>query len=110
MGVASLVLGIVAAIIGCIPWCGMIALVPAIIGIVLGAVDYTKKKKAGEPKGMALAGMILSIIAVCIIVMYYFLVISVGTAMFGATVDGLEELSTNLNSMNLNNFNISITQ
>ena len=51
MGVASLVLGIISAIIGFVPFCGTFALIPAIIGLILGIVDWVKQSKAGNPKG-----------------------------------------------------------
>lgn len=75
MGIASLVLGILSAIIGFIPLCGMIALLPAFIGLILGIVDAVKKSKAGEPKGMAIAGIILSAISIVIIIAWWALAI-----------------------------------
>ena len=63
MGVASLVLGIVSFVFGFIPCVNYIATVPAIIGLILGIVDAVKKSKAQEPKGMAIAGIILSALA-----------------------------------------------
>lgn len=71
MGVASLVIGIIAVLLGFIPFCGIIALIPAIVGVVLGIVDWVKKSKQGQPKGMSIAGTILSIIAVVIIIAWY---------------------------------------
>lgn len=71
MGIASLVIGIIAVLLGFIPFCGIIALIPAIVGVVLGIVDWVKKSKQGQPKGMSIAGTILSIIAVVIIIAWY---------------------------------------
>lgn len=71
MGVAALVLGIVSIIISFIPFCNLIALVPAIVGLILGIVEVVKKGKANEPKGMGIAGTILSAISVVIIVAMY---------------------------------------
>ncbi len=68
MGVAALVLGIVSIILGFVPLCGVIAVIPAIIGLILGIVDAVKKSKSNEPKGMAIAGIILSALAIVIIV------------------------------------------
>ncbi len=74
MGVASLVLGIISIIIGFIPFCGAIALLPAIIGLILGIVDVVKKSKSGESKGMSIAGIVLSAIAIVVIIFWVFVV------------------------------------
>jgi len=69
MGIASLVIGILAIILGVIPACGLIiALPPAIVGIILGIVDITKKSKKGEPKKLGTAGVILNVIAILVII------------------------------------------
>lgn len=70
MGVASLVLGIVSLIIGFVPLCGIIALLPAIIGVILGIIDIVKKNKTGENKSQAIAGLIMSAIAVVVIIFW----------------------------------------
>ncbi len=64
MGAASLVLGIISLVLACfgsfvVPaWLGVVM---SIVGIVLAVMQ---KKK--EPKGIATAGMVCSIIALCI--------------------------------------------
>ena len=75
MGVAALVLGIVSVVIGIIPFCGTWAIIPAIVGLVLGIVDWVKKNKEGNPKGKAIAGVICSAVAIVVILSYYFVVI-----------------------------------
>lgn len=72
MGVAALVLGIVSIIIGFIPFCGAIALLPAIIGVILGIIDIVSKKKKQESIGMSVTGLILSAIAVIVILFWVF--------------------------------------
>lgn len=71
MGVASLVLGIVSVVLSFIPFCGIIALIPAIVGFILGIVDVVKKSKAQEPKGMSIAGLVCSAIAIVLILYWY---------------------------------------
>ena len=73
MGVASLVLGIVSVIVGFIPLCGTWAIIPAIVGLVLGIIDWSKKQKANEPKGKAIAGTICSGVAIIVIVTWWML-------------------------------------
>ena len=73
MGVAALVLGIVSAVIAFIPFFGTWAIIPAIVGLVLGIIDWSKKKKANEPKGKAVAGTICSGVAIIIIAIWWML-------------------------------------
>lgn len=69
MGVASLVLGIIALVIGLfsagsLGWLGAIL---AIVGIILGALG----KKNPEKKGIATAGLVLSIIGLIFSLILY---------------------------------------
>lgn len=72
MGVASLILGIVSLIIGFVPLCGSIALLPAIVGVILGIIDIIKKNKTKEKKGQSIAGLIMSVISIIVIVFWVF--------------------------------------
>ncbi|MBA2610631.1 MAG: hypothetical protein H0U95_01580 [Bacteroidetes bacterium] len=64
LGIAGLVLGILAAIISFVPCLGVWAILPGVIGLILSAISM---KQAGSgPKGMAIAGLICSIIACCL--------------------------------------------
>lgn len=106
MGVAALVLGIISILVGFIPVCGLIALVPAIIGLILGIVDVIQKNKRGEKKGIAIAGIVCSAIAIIIISAWYFAV----TATAKKAADALNsydwnELATSLNSIDWNSYN-----
>ncbi len=70
MGIASLVIGIVAVVMSLIPCVGWLALLPAVVGLVLGVLEFNKKKKAEAPKGMSLAGIILNAVALVFIVVW----------------------------------------
>ena len=71
MGIASLVLGIITAIICWIPCFSWFAVLPAIVGIVLGACAIkVAKKNNGQGKGIAVAGLVLSIIALIIAIIW----------------------------------------
>ena len=72
MAVASLVLGIISLIVGFIPFCGAIALLPAIIALILGIVAIVQNKKKGQSVGMAVAGTVLSSIATLVILFWGF--------------------------------------
>jgi hypothetical protein len=79
MGVASMVIGIIAVVIGFIPFCGAWAVVPAIIGLGLGIADLVVKTRRGDSRGMAIAGVVLNPVAIVVIVGWYFLFV------YGAT-------------------------
>lgn len=70
MDIVSLVIGVIAAILGFIPCCSWLALAPAIVGLVLGIVSYNRKRESDAPAGVALAGMILNGIAILLIAGY----------------------------------------
>ena len=68
MGIASMVIGIVAAILGFVPFCNYFAMLPAVVGLVLGIVDVVQKRKKEQPKGIGIAGVALNGIAILLIV------------------------------------------
>jgi len=59
---ASLVLGIFAVAVGWLPLCGIVALAPAIIAIVLGGVGLQSRNR----RGLAVAGIVLGIAGVAL--------------------------------------------
>lgn len=99
MGVAALVLGIVSVVLGFIPLCGIIALLPATIGLILGIIDLVKRKKAGEKFGKSLAGIICSGLAVVIIVFWY---VVFGIAVADTAKDVSKELESSFSDYNYN--------
>ncbi len=70
MGLAAMIIGIVAVIFGFIPFCGYFALLPAIIGLILGILDVKNKSKAKQPKGMGMAGVVLNAVAIIVILLW----------------------------------------
>ena len=60
MGIASLVLGIIALILSFFGVFGWLSAILGIVGIILGAVG----RKDASKRGVATAGLVLSIIAV----------------------------------------------
>ena len=79
MGTASLILGIVSLVIGFIPLLGVIAIFPAIAGLIVGIIDTTKKNKTNEKKGQSIAGIVTSAIAIALIVFWIFIVAGTDT-------------------------------
>lgn len=98
MGIAALILGIISIIIGFIPLCGSIALFPAIIGLILGIVDTVLKSKKDEKKGISIAGLVLSAIAIVVIVFWVFVF---GIAASSVDTNELDQATENyLTSLN----------
>ncbi len=102
MGVAALVLGIVSVVFSFIPFCGTWAIIPAIVGLVLGIIDWVKKNKAGEAKGKAIAGTICSGVAVIIILVWWLV--------FGLAANkAAKEISNSWNDIDWNDVDWNIT-
>jgi len=68
MGIAGLVLGIVAIVGVFIPYVNFVAWLLAVVGIVLSALAMSKAKRENTSVGAAIAGLVLSIIAVVVTV------------------------------------------
>lgn len=68
MGVASLVLGILALIIAWVPCVGVYALGFSVLGLILGAVSMVKSKKTGKGKGLSIAGFVCNVVATALAV------------------------------------------
>ena len=66
LGIAGLVLGIIALIISFIPCLGVYALIPGIIAIVLSAIGFSQAKKVNAARGLVLAALIISILGTII--------------------------------------------
>jgi hypothetical protein len=62
MGIAGLVLGIIGAILSFIPGGGYFGWLICLVGIILSAIGMSKAKKANQPAGAAIAGLVLSIV------------------------------------------------
>jgi hypothetical protein len=88
MGIAGLVLGILAAVLSFIPCVGTFAIVPGLIGVILSAVGMNQAGKAGASKSLALAGLICSIVGCCLACYQIYLFAAVGSEM----KKGYEEL------------------
>lgn len=70
LGIAGMILGIVAIVVSFIPCFGWWAMVLAVVGLVLSAISMSHAKKAGASRGMAIAGLICSIIAIIIVIVW----------------------------------------
>ena len=93
LGTAGLIVGIVALLFSFIPCLGMYAALPAVVGIILSAIAMSQASKAGAPKGMALGGLICSIVGL-IIAIYW---IYAAYFMMHHSTEALMEISKDLN-------------
>ena len=75
MAVASMVLGLLAILLSCCLY--PVAFLLALIGLILGAVAI---KKDTPGKGMAIAGLVLSLISIAIAVLFIVVVASAGSS------------------------------
>jgi hypothetical protein len=62
--VAGLVLGISGFVIAFIPCVGWLSILIGIVGVVFSAIGISQAKKPDQGKGMAITGLIMSILAV----------------------------------------------
>ena len=85
MGVASMVIGIVSAVLSFIPFCGMFAFLPAIVGLVLGIVDTVLKHKKQQPKSLGIAGIALNGAALLVIFLWVMVIGASAAASASAT-------------------------
>lgn len=78
MGIASFVIGLICLILS--PFLSVFLILPAILGLILGIVSVVIKSKKKEPKGLAIAGIVLSTIALVVCILVTFLLVNVYTA------------------------------
>lgn len=78
MGIASLILGIISLTTGWIPFICFIMFAIAIIGLILGAIDVSKKSKIeGSKRGIGIAGVVISALAIPTIIISSIITIGV---------------------------------
>lgn len=92
MGIAALILGIVSILIMMIPFCGTIGVLPAIVGLILGIVDIIQKQKASKPRGIAIAGISLSAVAIIGSIIWMILISGTIGLVTREAIDELDQL------------------
>ncbi len=90
MGTASMVLGIIALVFGFIPFCGTWAIAPAVIGLGLGIADLAVKTRRREPRGTAIAGVIMNPLAILVVLLWYLLFVVGATHAAGRAANQLQ--------------------
>ena len=79
MGLAGMILGILAFILVWIPFFGIIAWPLIIVGLPLSAIGFARNRKRGKGSRMAIVGMVMNIIALVLAVL-----VIIGTAVMSA--------------------------
>ena len=62
LGIAGLVLGIIAILICFIPCVGILAIVPGLVGVTLSAIAYNQAVKGNGARGLIIAALVISIL------------------------------------------------
>ena len=75
MGIASFVIGLTCLILS--PFLNILLILPAILALTLGIIDLVIKSKKKEPRGLSIAGIVLSTIAlfICILITVFVFII-----------------------------------
>lgn len=90
LGIAGLVLGIVAVVFSFVPCLGAYAFFPGIIAIVLSAISMSQANKANAPKGLAIAGLVCSIVGTSIAAWQWYTLNKAASAI----KEGIESIDT----------------
>lgn len=102
MGIAGLVIGIFAVIFSLIPCIGMWAIVPGVIGVILSALSMKQAAAANAPRGMAIGGLICSIIGILIACYWLYILYFAAGQITDAANDAMKEFekSGGMDSLN----------
>lgn len=65
-GIIGLVLGIIAMVLAFVPCIGMFAIVPGSLAIVFGTISMVLASNHNSPKGLAIGGLALSVVAIIV--------------------------------------------
>ena len=79
LGVAGLVIGILAVILALIPCIGWIAIIPGVIALALTLVAFSQANKGNGSKGVIIGALVISIIATSIGLIQIFFFAAVAT-------------------------------
>ncbi len=71
MATAALVLGILSIVLIVVPGFNYLAMITAIIGVILGAISLKTLKAEGNPTGVAMGGLVTSIIGLSLSALLY---------------------------------------
>jgi hypothetical protein len=109
LGIAALITGIITFVFAVIPCVGIIAIIPGIITIVLASVGLSQASRNNSPRGIAVAGLVIGIVAVMISFSQIFILGRIAshqdrwpTDIRSAIEDVTKEVEKNIDKGNLN--------
>lgn len=74
MGIAGMILGILAVVFAVIPIIGWIISIPCLlVGLPLSIIGFFQNRKRGRGYGMAIAGIVTNIVAIVVVILWIFL-------------------------------------
>ncbi|MBQ3215447.1 MAG: DUF4190 domain-containing protein [Oscillospiraceae bacterium] len=68
VGIAAMILGILSLVLWCYIW---VSIPAGLVGLILGAIGIKKSKDAGMGNGMAVAGLVTSIVGIALWVLMF---------------------------------------
>ena len=91
LGIAAIITAIITFLIAVIPCLGLIAIIPGIITIVIGAVGLSQASRNQSAKGLSIAGLIIALIASLISISQIFIAVAlIRVARVGEWPTGLQ--------------------
>ncbi|MDI1355935.1 MAG: hypothetical protein PSX36_13520 [bacterium] len=97
LGIAGLVLGIIALVFAFIPCIGLFSLLPGIVGLILSLISFNQSKKARASRSTATAGLVCSLVA-CALACWQLYVLSKASTGFMQSYEYYEQ-STRMDSL-----------
>lgn len=82
MGIAGMILGILAIVFVWIPFIGLIAVPMVAVGLPLSIAGFRNARRHDTGSGMAIAGMVTNIVAMAVILLW---VLLFGVVIFGGS-------------------------
>lgn len=73
IAVAGMVLGLVGILL-C--WANFLGMIPSVLGIIFGAIGWSKANKVGRGKGMAIAGVVCGVLGLVLAIVFIMVVMA----------------------------------
>jgi type II secretory pathway pseudopilin PulG len=73
IAVAGMVLGLVGILL-C--WANFLGMIPSVLGIIFGAIGWSKANKVGRGKGMAIAGVVCGVVGLILAIVFIMVVMA----------------------------------
>lgn len=92
LGIAGIVLGILALFVAFIPCVGLIALIPGITGIILSSIGLVQANRNNGARGLNLGALIVSIIGTLVAALWVILFVGLASLDEGDIETAIEDL------------------